>query len=124
MSTSTARKPSTGRWIAALVALIAFALVPSKACACLEIYQISQLRIVLSVLLLLILAVVALSPPGRSAVWGAGAGLVACVSSAVALAIGSYSLPIAAAVLVVPLLAVVLFAAWHRLRGRRSASAV
>ena len=122
MNMRTARKPGLAKWIAVLVALIAFALVPSKACACLETYQISPVRLVLSTPLLLVFAVVALSLPGRRAVWGGGACLVALVSSAVALAVGSHSLAFAASVLVVPLLAMALFAAWQRLRARRSAS--
>ena len=124
MDVSAARKPGIAKWLAVLVALVAFALVPSKACACLETYQISPVRVVLSGLLLLVLAVVALSPPGRRAVWGAGDGLVALVSSAVALAVGSHSLTFAASVLVVPLLAMALLAGRHRLHARSANDAV
>ena len=121
MSAIAVRKPGIAKWVAALLALVAFALVPSKACACLETYQISPVRLVLSAPLLLVFTVVALSPPGRRGVWGAVAGLVALLSSAVALTVVSHSLEFAVSVLVVPLLVMALFAARHRLRARGSA---
>lgn len=124
MNTRIASRLGLGKWVAALALVAAIGLVPSKACACLETYQVSPPRVLLSALLLLVLAVVALALPGVRVVWGVGAGLVAAVSIAVALAIGSHSLMFAASVLFVPLLALVLLAAKHRLRvrdGRNSA---
>jgi hypothetical protein len=122
MSTRAPTEPGIGRWIAALALVAAIALVPSKACACLETYQVSPERVVLSVLLLVVLAVVALALPGTRVVWGVGAGLLAAISSAVALAVGSHSLALAASALFLPLLAMVLLAARHRLRAQRRAN--
>lgn len=117
MSEAAAHRPGIARWLAGLVAVGAFALIPSKACACLETYQLSPVRMVLSVLVVLVFAVVALSPHGRRAVWGASAGLVAFVSCAAALAMGSRSLSVAVIVLVGPLLLMVLLTARHRLHA-------
>ena len=117
MTARAASGPGMRRWVIAFALIAVLALLPSKACACLETYRLSPVRVLISAQLALVLAVLALASPGARAVWGFGAGLVAVVSAALALAIAAHSLVAALIVLFVPLLGAVVLVARHRLRS-------
>lgn len=65
--------------------LALFALLPSKACACIESYQLSPVRMFLALQLSLVVMASFLAVVGTRAVWGTVAGLVALVSCIAAL---------------------------------------
>lgn len=106
-------------WSASLGLVLAlFALVPSKACGCIESYPFSSVRMLLAVQLSLVLLAVSLAAAGTRAKWATVAGLVALLSCVAALLLASIGPMASVAALVLPTFALVVLVWIRRLVHR------
>ncbi len=104
------------RWVMAIAAALTLGLAPSITCACLEAQRASPVRMLLAVLCSLVIATAWASPVGTRAMWAVVASLLALISIAGALALGSISLIAAVGVLLAPSTCLVLHVARRRLK--------
>jgi hypothetical protein len=107
-------------WSVSVVLFLALlALVPSKACGCLESYQLSPIRMLFALQLSLVLLAACVAVVGTRAKWGTVAALVALLSCIAAMLLATTSPTAGVAALLLPPLGLALLVCIRRLLAQR-----